>query len=110
MKFLPLAFLLSFLFAAPQDELLVIEELIQTTKKNLDSQQKLHTLVVEFNQSREAFIANPDSGRLATALVKQAMRLYNYLQKEHVTHLFSSDFLSELAFYNQVGKQIARPS
>lgn len=102
-----LAFLFLPIFAAPQDEILVIEELIDTTKKNLDSQQKLHTMIVEFKQAREAFIANPDSGKLATKLVRQAMRLQNYLQKEHVSHLFSSDFLQELAFYNQVGKQVA---
>ena len=106
MKFILIAlFLFASLLAAPQDEILVIEQLIETTKKNLDSQERLLKSIQEFNQAREAFLSDLDNGRLATRLVKMAMQLHNYLEKEHLTHLFSSDFLQELTFYNQVGKQ-----
>lgn len=105
MKFLLTAlFLFSSLLAAPQDEILVIEELIETTKKNLETQEELLKIVSAFNQAREAFLADPDSGRLATGLVKRAMVLQNYLDKEHLAHLFSNDFIRELAFYYQVGR------
>jgi|ERR1700733_3802883 len=98
-------FLVSPLLAAPQDELLVIEQLIETTKKNLDTQQELLKMTLEFNQAREAFISDPESSRLATTLVKRAMRLRSHLEKEHLIHLFSSEFLEELAFYDRVGRQ-----
>jgi hypothetical protein len=109
MKFLlAYLFLFSTLIAAPQNEISTIEELIETTKKNLDSQQKLLTMFVEFKEAREVFLADPYSGRAATMLVKRAMRLYTHMEKEHLTHLFSADLLTELAFYNQLGKQVAR--
>jgi hypothetical protein len=106
MKFILLSLLLfSPLFGAPQEEILVIEQLIETTKKNLEAQQTLLKLVLEVYQAREAFIADPESGKLATTLVKKAMSLHSHLEKEHLSHLFSSGFLEELAFYNRVGKQ-----
>ncbi len=101
-------FLFTPLLAAPQDEILILEELIETTKKNLDTQQQALKILIAFKDAREAFIANPDSGKLATALVKRAIRLYNLIEDEHLAHLFSQDFLMEIAFYNQVGKQVAR--
>lgn len=109
MKFiLGFLFLFTPLLAAPQDEMLVIMELIQTTKQNLVSQEKLLQLMVDFKNAREAFIKDPNSGKLATALVKKATYLYSHVEKEHLAHLFSTDFLVELEFYNQVGKQIVR--
>lgn len=106
MKFL-LAFLLLTLplSAAPQDEMLVIEELISATKRNLASQEELMRKLVAFKGAREAYLANPDSGKYATSLVKQAMQLHQHLEKERVSHLFSNDFLTELSFYNKIGKQ-----
>lgn len=105
MKLLLASLLLSAtLAAAPHEEVLVIEQLIATTQKNLYSQEELLRTLNAYNTTRDAFIANPDSSKLATLLVKKAMRLQSHLEKEHLSHLFSSDFLTELSFYNQVGK------
>ena len=107
MKFLLVTLLLfSPLFAAPQDEISVLEELIDTTKKNLEGQQALLKILFEFKEARDAFIQDPDSNRLATTLVKRAMRLQKQVEQEHLSHLFSADFLMELTFYNQIGKQV----
>ena len=97
-------FLFSPLFGAPHDEIIVIEQLIETTQKNLNAQQTLLKLLLEFDQAKGVYITDPDNGKLATALVKRAMRLHKHLEKERLHHLFPSDFLVELAFFNQVGK------
>lgn len=110
MKFL-LALVINLFFlqlvAAPQDEALIIQELINTTQKNLEAQQAVLKILVEYNTAREAFITDPDSSKLATRLVKKAMRLQNHIEQEHLAHLFSADFITELSFYNQVGKRLA---
>lgn len=108
MKFLlSFVLLISPLFADTglQDEIAVLQELIATTKKNLESQQHLLNRVIKFKQARAAFMADPTSGQLATRLVKSAMLLQKNLEKEHLAHLFSSDFLTELAFFDQIGNQ-----
>lgn len=87
---------------------MVLEQLIEATKKNLDSQLLLKEMMFEFFQTREAFLSDPESGKWATSLVKKATRLHNHVDKEHLSHLFSTEFLTELAFYNQVGKSVSK--
>ena len=84
MKFTPALvclLLFSVMRAAPQDEIVVVEQLIETTQKNLDTQQALLKKMVEFKDAREAFLANLESGKLATALVKRAMELNSHLER-----------------------------
>ena len=88
-----------------QDEIEIVQSLIQATQKNLYEQQMLLKLVVEFKQTRASFVAQPTNRRLATALVKTAMSISRQIEQEHLTHLFSSDFLTEIRFFNQVGQQ-----
>lgn len=88
-----------------QDEISILKELINTTKQNLQSQQTLLKMITEFRQMKSAFIVDPSSAKLATALVKSAMRVHQEIEKEHLTHLFSSSFLTEIHFFNQIGEQ-----
>src|SRR5262249_30797883 len=105
---LPLLLLIcgqGFLLATPQEEIATLEQLVETTKKNLENQQDLLKLVRIYYSAREAYLADPDNGKLATALVKRAVALHQLLEQEHLSHLFAADFLSEVAFFNQVGRQ-----
>lgn len=108
MKFVPF-FLVGFipLGAAPhsQDELSSLLELIETTKSNLAEQQRLLKHLLEFKKTREYFVGEPNNPKLATELVRAAMRLHSLLKESRVIHLFSSDFLSELSFFNEVGEK-----
>lgn len=88
-----------------QDEINTLTELINATKQNLHTQQNLLKMVIEFKQARNAFISDPSSAKLATLLVKKAMRVHQEIEKEHLTHLFSSSFLTEIIFFNQIGEQ-----
>jgi hypothetical protein len=105
---LHLAFIAFSLFiplsASSHEEVLVIEQLIETTQKNLINQKALLEKLRAYHQARDAFIGDPDSSKLATWLVKRAMHLHLHLEQAHLSHLFSTDFLTELSFYNQVGK------
>lgn len=102
-------FALSYLYAdssvVEQDEINTLTELINATKRNLHSQQNLLKMVIEFKQARSAFMNDPSSAKLATLLVKKAMCVHQEIEKEHLTHLFSSSFLSEIIFFNQIGEQ-----
>lgn len=83
----------------------MIEQLIETTQKNLRNQEALLCALNDYHKARDAYLIDPDSSKRATLLVKKAMRLQSYLSQEHLGHLFAPDFLTELSFYNQVGKQ-----
>jgi len=96
---------------ADPDEVAVLLSLIESSKKTLEEQQKLLKLFIEYKKTREAFIEDPTSARLATMLVKISARVYDEIEKNHLSHLFSADFISELRFFAQVGQQqgISKP-
>lgn len=106
MKF---AILLFFAFTAfpliADEEIETIQELIAVTEKNLTTQKKLLTALVQFKHARADFIAEPTSGQLATRLVKSAMQVQRQIEKEHLAYLFPTDFLSEMQFYTRVGNR-----
>lgn len=90
---------------AANEEIQTMQELINLSQKNLNGQRELLTYLLQFNRAREAFIEEPTSAKLATDLVKSAMVVQRKIEKEHLAHLFSTDFLGEVQFYNQLGKQ-----
>ena len=85
-----------------------MQELVVTTEKNLNAQKELLTALLKLKRTRAAFVEEPTSRKYATELVKAAVLVETKIEEEHLAHLFSSDFLTELHFFNQVGKQ-AKP-
>lgn len=99
--------LLLFPFAlfASDVELEVMEELITATQKSLKSQKALFLSLVAFKEARASFIEDPTSRKRASDLVKAARMVQIELDQDHLAHLFSADFLSEIKFFNQLGLQ-----
>ena len=88
-----------------QDEITVLLELIEMSQKNLVEQQTLLKNILDFRKQRQAFVQEPTSNRLATALVRSAMRIQGEIDGNHLSHLFSKDFLTEVRFFAQGGQE-----
>ena len=86
----------------PQEEVM-LRELIEISKKNLVEEETLLKLFLDFQKKRGAFVEDPDSPKLATALVKSAKKMRAELEKSHVKHLFSPP-LEEIHFFSEAGK------
>lgn len=112
MKFLFSLFF--FLFVAtplyPSEETAILEELIDSTKNKLEEEKKLLKLLNIFNETRQAFVLEPDSAKLATKLVNVSLRLQSEMEKSHLTDIFPRDFLEEITFFCQVGKEATHDS
>src|ERR1700719_493114 len=92
--------------AAPQqDDVLVLSELVNLTKKTLEEQENLLNQLVDFRKKRERFLLEPDSSKLATQLVKSAMKIEKEIEKDHLTHLLSEELLTEVHFFSKVGRE-----
>lgn len=89
------------------DEITILLELIETSKKNLEEQKKLLKLIVDFKKAREAFITEPTSVKLAALLVKSAAEVSNEIEKSQLSYLFPTDFMTEIRFFTQVGEKHA---
>lgn len=88
-----------------QDEITILLDLIESSKKNLQSQQKLLKVMIDFKKAREAFMNDPTSARLATDLVRSATRVKDEIEINHMVYLFSEDFLKEIQFFVNIGIQ-----
>jgi hypothetical protein len=88
-----------------QDEVTILLELMETGRKNLEVQQKVYKLLMDFKKKRETFLQDPQSAKLAGSLVKAAMRLKQEIEKNYLTHVFSENFLSEIRFFAEVGEK-----
>lgn len=86
------------------DEVGNLETLIATTQSQLIKQQKTLELFKQFQNARAAFVAQPESARLGTVLVRAAMQLHEAIDTAHLAHLFPIEFLEEVAFFSDVGQ------
>lgn len=91
--------------AAPdQDDVAVLNELVELTKKTLGEQENLQKLLVDFKKKREKYILDPDNAKLATQLVKSSISLKAEIEKAEFVNLFSEDLLTEVRFFAGVAK------
>lgn len=116
MKKLLFIFLFSPLFASDptsvidRDEIEIIQELVKVTQQKLTSHEKLLQQVIQFKKIRMQFIADPNSRKLATALVRSAEKINAEIQLQQLYYLFNEQFLKEIRFFAQVGQQAAAQS
>jgi|GEM_PF-3266983 len=105
MKKIALSLLLSMAFfpLKAEEAVEVVKQLIETTEKSLEDQRRLLGYLEEFYKARELFVADSNNTKAGAALVRAAMRINRELTEEHLAHLFSSEFLEEVRFFNQVG-------
>ena len=88
-----------------EEAVAVIKELIASTERNLENQQRLLSYLEEFYVAREHFVRDSNSAQLGAALVRSAMRVHREMEEEHLAHLFSASFLEEIRFFNQMGRK-----
>lgn len=98
-----LLLLLPFFPLKAEESIDLVKQLIEATEKSLDDQKRLLTQLEEFYRARALFVEDSQNSRAGAALVRAAMRINKQLEEEHLSHLFTSEFLEEIRFFNQVG-------
>jgi len=88
-----------------EDELVTIDRLILLTEKQLKAQKKIKILIGEIRHNKEMFLKGEESKLHAKYMIHAANKCLNLIQSHHLYHLFSSDFLEDLAIYNAIGSK-----
>ncbi len=88
-----------------EEDIEKIRQLILTTEQNLDLQKKLLQALVSYSQTRTEFMKKNESRQLASDLVQRAMRLELLISENAFAHLFSTEFLNEVHYFDQIGKR-----
>ena len=88
-----------------EDEVIVIERVIHLLEKQQKDQKKLKDLIVELRHNQDLFMQGEPTKIHAKLMLKAASESLQIIKKYHLEHLFSSEFLEELAILSSVGKE-----
>jgi|EndMetStandDraft_5_1072996.scaffolds.fasta_scaffold277414_2 hypothetical protein len=88
-----------------RNELTMLEDLIEATQQNLDSQIKLRDLVKHYQDVQAKFLQNEEDNELLYQMVKAAHTILELIKEKQLTQSFDPAFLSELIV---VSKPVAK--
>lgn len=93
------------------DEIKVVDQLIASTKAQLDMEKNLRELMIEFHRLEEEFVQGNQTKPHASRMVRTARQIYELITTNHLEHLFAKDYLDELTFFSSIaGKtSVTRP-
>lgn len=94
-----------------KDEMRVLDQLIESTTKQLEMQKTLKLLTLKFRDQQEEFFQGNQSKSHASDMVRTARQIYELISINHIEYLFSKVYLEELTFFSSIaGKnKISRP-
>lgn len=91
------------------NEVQVVEQLIETTNRQLVMQRGLKAQMVAFRKHKDAFFEGDQSKERAKQMVTVAHSILMQLKDHHLDHLFSDDYMEELNLFSSIAtKKSAR--
>ena len=90
-----------------EDEIKIVELLIETTQKQIDSQKHLKELMFHFQKQREGFVQGNQTKSHSARMVRTARQIYEMIAASHIEHLFAKDYLDELSFFSSIAGKSA---
>lgn len=101
---------LNSLLGVPQTkEIEVVEGLIKLSERNVETQKTLRTLIIDYQVANINYIQNPDDKDVLLKTAKLALRTSQIIQENHLEHLFTQEFMSELNLFAQIAKKMGIP-
>lgn len=85
-----------------EDEIKAIDQLIQTTAEQLEVQKHIRELMLQFQKLKEEFVQGKQTKSHTAQMVKTARQIYELITANHLEHLFTKDYLDELAFFSSI--------
>ena len=87
-----------------EDELVILERMIRLTEEQQKAQIQLKILICNFRKNKELFMKGEPSKLHALYMIESATQAHRIIRTYHLEHLFSSDFIEELALLANIGK------
>lgn len=87
------------------NELTMLDFLITATEESLNNQKMLREEIKKYQVALKAFLKNSDNNDLLYQLVKVAYKTNEEIKKNHLTHNFNPEFISDLNFFSEIAKK-----
>lgn len=85
-------------------ELMLLDDLIVVTEQNLAVQKELRKDIQAYQLQKKRFVKNMDNHDIAYDMVQRAHDIAETINENHLTQMFSPEFISELSFISQMAK------
>lgn len=94
-----------------EDEVEAVDHLIKATEEKLEVQKQLKLLMVKFKRQQDEFFMGNQTKHHAFRMVTTAREIMEIVGANHLTHLFSKEYLDELVLFSSIaGKAlVVRP-
>lgn len=95
-----------------EDEFVAVDRMIQVTQEQLQLQQHLKAMMLEFEHQKEAFVQGNQTKSHVSLMVRNARDILSLITEQHWQVHFSQSYLDELNLFASIaGKSgIKRPS
>ncbi len=90
-------------------ETALLDNLIETTRQNLESQKKLRELLQEYTKLQQQYVQNTQDKQLSYKIVKKAQEVLEKIQDQHLAHTFDQELMSELTFFSNISAKWNTP-
>lgn len=105
--FAPILSLADILSLNSDNEIAVMDRLITATSQQLEEQKALETLMRLFRVQKQQFIEGNETKQQAGLIVKTARQILEKIEELHLQHLFSSEYMEELALFSSIAGKTA---
>jgi hypothetical protein len=86
-------------------EIAKMDHLVASTEKHLEQEKRLNTLMRQFDAQKTLFIEGEQTKGHTALMVHTATRILEAIAAEHLQHLFSQEYLEELAFFSSIASK-----
>jgi len=91
------------------EDMVLLEDFIAATQETLQASMELKERVTHYLQVQEKYLADPSNRDVAYRMVKEARGIMDEIEKNHLSQLFTNQFLGEVSFFAQLGKKKGVP-
>lgn len=94
---------------AVNSELSRLDDLIAATQKGLDQQKALRDVLVKYQEAQKTYLSSGEDTEYLYQMIVLAHRAQKIIQDNHLSQVFSQDFLNELNLFAQMANKRGIP-
>ena len=86
-------------------EIETLDQLIQTTERQLVIQKELKEVIAEFKEQQEIFFRGNQTKTHAAKMVQTAAHILTIIEERQMEHLFSPTFMHEVRLFSSIANK-----
>lgn len=91
------------------NELAILDNIMEITKQNFETQKQLRGLIVEYLQVKHIYLQNIQDKELSFKMVQKAYQVLEKIKEAHLIQAFDKDFMSEITFFANIASKWNNP-